>query len=649
MRRILISIAIAVPVVLILIVAGAYAYDEVLYPERIGRNVTAADVDLSGLSTEEAFAAIADYEARLVAAPAPFVVDGEDVVLDPVAVGLAVDEQAVVDDALGQRRSGGLISDIRGWFSSRWSPVVVVIPTTIDEEMTEEVIFSWDRLVVDQPAYEGAVLVEGTVAVPEYPRPGALLDRPPTIAAISASLATFDRLPVALPLTDLDPIITNADVDIAVARANDLIGEPVSLWREGYSGRMTFTTAGLASALRSEIVVNSPPVLTVELDEDVLRDIAERHVDRFASEPVDASFAFDKNTQAVTIVPSVDGVVVDVDAVPGVVIGAALETGSARLPMMAGVAPELTTALAKAMGPFGEVSTFTTYHPCCANRVTNIQLLADEIDGSIVMPGEVFSVNDTAGKRTLAEGYVRAGAIISGEVSCCDSPINIGGGTSQFATTFYNAIFFGCYEDVEHRPHSIYFSRYPFIREATLGFPAPDVKFRNDSAAPVFIDTSHTGGSITVTFYGNNGGRTCTAERSGNTVTRVMAHPDDTITTQSWSWNYKPLVAATTTTIARATTTTVPPTTVPPPTTTTPTTVPPPTTTVPNDGPADDDVPPTTVPPPRRRPQRCPRRSEVLFLPLRGRCRRRRRRGSSVSGVRELLASRDPESSSGTA
>jgi vancomycin resistance protein YoaR len=558
-RRILISLAIAVPIVLVLAFFGAYAYDEVLYPDRVGRNVTASGVDLSGLSTEDALAAVAEYEALLIATPAPFIVDGEEVVLDPAAAGLSVDEQALVDEALAQRRDRGFFYDVVGWARAWGSPISIVIPTTIDEEMTEVVLFDWDRSVVDQPAYEGAVLVENAVAIPEYPRPGALIDRPPALVVIDASLATLDRLPVVLPLTDLDPTITNVDVDIAVAEANDLIGEPVMLWREGFSGRMAFTTAGLASALRSEIVVSSPAAFVVELDEDVLRDIADRHVDRFASEPTDASFTFDKDTQAIVIIPSTDGVVVDLDAVPGVVIDAALDTGTARMPTMIGTTPGLTTEMAGAMGPFDEVSTFTTYHPCCANRVTNIQLLADEIDGSIVMPGGIFSINDTAGKRTLEEGYVRAGAIISGEVSCCDSPINIGGGTSQFATTFYNAIFFGCYEDVEHRPHSIYFSRYPYIREATIGFPAPDVKFLNDSEAPVFIDTSHTGGSITVTFYGNNGGRTCTSERSGNTLTRVMVHPDDSITTQSWSWNYKlpkPKAPTTTTTKAPSTTTT---------------------------------------------------------------------------------------------
>jgi vancomycin resistance protein YoaR len=257
------------------------------------------------------------------------------------------------------------------------------------------------------------------------------------------------------------------------------------------------------------------------------------------------------------------------------------------IPMTDGVEAELTTEAAEAMGPFGEVSSFTTYHPCCANRVKNIQLLADEIGGAIVLPGEEFSINERAGKRTTAGGYVRAGAIINGKVYCCDSSINIGGGTSQFATTFYNAVFFGCYEDVLHQPHSLYFSRYPYVREATLGFPLPDVRFKNDSDAVVYIHTEYTGGSITVSFFGNNGGRTCTSERSGNTITRVMEHPNGSVTTQSWSWNYRQPrkdtpPATTDTTSATTSTTSATPTTTeaPPPTTeTTVTTEAPPATT----------------------------------------------------------------------
>jgi vancomycin resistance protein YoaR len=250
--------------------------------------------------------------------------------------------------------------------------------------------------------------------------------------------------------------------------------------------------------------------------------------------------------------------------------------------------------MAEAMVPIREVSSFTTYHPCCASRVTNIHLIADAVDGVIVMPGDTFSINEHVGVRTLGQGYVRAGAILSGSLSCCDDPANIGGGTSQFATTFYNAVFFGCYEDIEHQPHSLYFTRYPFVREATLGYPKPDVIFRNDSASIVYIDTSYTGGSITVTFYGDNGGRTCTAEQSGNSVTRVMIHPDGSATRQSWTWYYRRETTTTTTTVPTTTTT------IPGPTTTT-TTIPGSTTTT-TEPPTTTTEPPTTTTAPTTTP-----------------------------------------------
>ena len=67
-----------------------YVYDEVVHPERVGRNVSAASVDLSGLSTEDAVAAIAAYGKQHVETPATLVVDGTEVVLDPADAGLVV-------------------------------------------------------------------------------------------------------------------------------------------------------------------------------------------------------------------------------------------------------------------------------------------------------------------------------------------------------------------------------------------------------------------------------------------------------------------------------------------------------------------------------------------------------------------------------
>ncbi len=196
------------------------------------------------------------------------------------------------------------------------------------------------------------------------------------------------------------------------------------------------------------------------------------------------------------------------------------------------------------------IGEFTTYHQCCESRVTNIHLIADTVEGAVVSPGETWSISDYVGRRTTSKGFVPAGAIIGGELVCCDHPANIGGGTSQFATTLYNAVFFAGLEDVTHTPHSIYFARYPLGHEATLGWTTPDLEFRNDMDDPVTIETSYTSTSMTVRLVGVPDGRSVHSSVSGSattsgggtvTVTRNIDWPDGTATVQTWFHRYNPL------------------------------------------------------------------------------------------------------------
>lgn len=212
------------------------------------------------------------------------------------------------------------------------------------------------------------------------------------------------------------------------------------------------------------------------------------------------------------------------------------------------------------------VSRFTTYHACCQSRVTNIHVMADELDGWIVLPWETFDLWEVIGPPTESEGYVAAPILLNGESYCCDHPLNIGGGTSQFGTTLYNAIYWGAYDEVKHKPHSKYISRYPVGIEATLGYPNLNVVFVNDSWNPIYINTSYTSTSITVEFWANNDGRTLVGWHSGGkttiqvtksggddarritssvtgpvpgtvTIKRTISGPDGT-TTETWSHTY---------------------------------------------------------------------------------------------------------------
>ena len=219
----------------------------------------------------------------------------------------------------------------------------------------------------------------------------------------------------------------------------------------------------------------------------------------------------------------------------------------AEMASFLGRAVDIAPIVPPARPPQKVVSQFTTYHSCCESRVTNIHIMADQIDGMTVLPGQRFSVNAALGPRTEAKGYVPAPILLDGDSYCCDHPLNIGGGTSQFGTTIYNAIFYGGYEILDHKPHSRYIDRYPLGIEATLGYPWPDVVFRNDTFTPITIDTSYTSTSITVRFLGDDLGRTVDAAVRGSAtynsggyveVDRIITEADGEVRTQTWSWRY---------------------------------------------------------------------------------------------------------------
>jgi hypothetical protein len=123
--------------------------------------------------------------------------------------------------------------------------------------------------------------------------------------------------------------------------------------------------------------------------------------------------------------------------------------------------------------------------------------ISELVSGVVLRPGASFSVNDHVGPRTEEKGFVPGGAILEGEFV-----EQIGGGVSQFATTMYNAAYFGGYELVRYKAHSYYISRYPMGREATLNYQTVDLEIRNNSPYGLLIEATTTGSSVTVTTWG---------------------------------------------------------------------------------------------------------------------------------------------------
>ena len=219
-------------------------------------------------------------------------------------------------------------------------------------------------------------------------------------------------------------------------------------------------------------------------------------------EPRDATVRLVKGKPKV--IPAVNGTTVEADdlkkAVEPVLIKPAGErTVSAQL---TGAKATFSTADAKKLGIKRVTGKFTTYFPYLPYRNINIGRAAALINGTVLKPGDVFSLNTIVGERTEANGFTKGFIIKGGRFKK-----ELGGGVSQSATTTYNAMFFAGLKDVFHKPHGLFIDRYPAGREATVAWPGVDLKFQNDTKYGVLVQayivkgTPGRKGSITVKMW----------------------------------------------------------------------------------------------------------------------------------------------------
>ena len=574
-------IALAVPAVLWVWLGVVFALDRVADAGEVLGRVTVGDRNVGGLTEAEARAAIADLHTHLANEPIIVEVDGTEFTLLPREVGFRLDEEAVLDEVMRAGRDGNVFGQMQRWLTTTFGGAQRTIDGsgTYSRDFLRSMLDLWERLAIADPPQEGGIAVIAGEVVPVYPAAGNGIEIEATADLIEAEI--FGARGRVVAITEYRvPVLTEDDVDVAVTRAARLIAGPITLSKIVPAASITFPVRVLQEAITSRVIgTEEEPSIDVFFQVGPLVQFINPNRATIESEPRDAQVVIDPFDKPL-ILPGAPAALVDDGGLPKAAFDAASSvTRTAPLPMRDGTPPTFTTEDAEALGIKELLYTATTFFTSGGaesnrNRVINIQTMADEVNGAIVLPGETFSLNEFIGERTLEKGYRRAGAIIGPIIYCCDHPANIGGGVSQFATTLYNAVFWSGLEDVAHTPHSLYISRYPLVREATLGFPSPDLIFRNDTEHAIFIKTEHTSTSVTVKFFGDNGGITVEAELSEResftepeiyfepdaslppdveeekdegeqgftlSITRVVKNPDGTVkSTRTWWQKYEP-------------------------------------------------------------------------------------------------------------
>lgn len=139
----------------------------------------------------------------------------------------------------------------------------------------------------------------------------------------------------------------------------------------------------------------------------------------------------------------------------------------------------------------------TNYKTSSSSRCTNISVATGKIDGTVLYPGEEFSVGQTIAPLTAAGGYEMAGAYENGQ-----TVQSYGGGVCQVSTTLYNAVLNAELEITQRSNHSMIVSYVEPSMDAAIAGDYKDLKFVNNLDVPIYIEGYTKDKNVYFNIYG---------------------------------------------------------------------------------------------------------------------------------------------------
>jgi len=497
---------VAVPVVLLLAVVAAWAIDSATNADAVARNTELVGTPVGGMSRAQLDAAVLRLDEQLPSTKV--VIDTGDLTLASTAgdLGLSIDPTATSKAVMDAGRTGSVLTRPVEWARSFVTPRAADVELQVDQAKLDAALTTLEGDKRTAPVEPGLVEKDGAIVLTPGVN-GVQLEPAAVLAALPPSLGNVgEEVRVEAKRTTVPPKTSDAQVQALVDEANKVVSSKINV----KAGNQSFTLDGKDLLGGFTIDTSSgAPKLSLS-DKAIGLQLAKQQPSASANP---TGVKFDISGGVPVPVAGKDAQVCCGEGASAQIVDALLAGKTdVEVPTRTMAAAEGVT-WANSLGVKEVIGQFTTPHAAGEPRVTNIHKMADTIRGAVIPPGATFSVNDYVGRRTADKGYVSAPVIINNK-----HEMDIGGGVSQFATTFFNAAFFGGLDIPQYQMHSEYISRYPYGREATLFYPNVDLKIRNNSPYGVVIWPTYTDRSLTVQLWSTkyaSGEQTAQSQSSG--------------------------------------------------------------------------------------------------------------------------------------
>jgi vancomycin resistance protein YoaR len=296
-----------------------------------------------------------------------------------------------------------------------------------------------------------------------------------------------------ITLTTEDGSLTVSAADLGfTADAGDSVNTAVCYGRKGnllerYSDKQAID-AGKTKCL----------TLSTTADEAKVLDFLKKNESSLVSEPVDGTLK--RENGEFTYVAGKSGHELDMEASVAAIMNYVASGDFDKTDKV-----ELVTEEKKPRGTEEELSAVkdvlgkysTDYSASSAARAQNVQNGASKINGTLLYPGDKFSVATALNPMTAENGYAPAPSYENGSV--VDT---YGGGICQVSTTLYNAVIRSELKVLKRSAHSMMVHYVQPSQDAAIAGTYKDFQFQNNSKYPVYIEGVASGGIITFTVYG---------------------------------------------------------------------------------------------------------------------------------------------------
>ncbi|USQ81014.1 VanW family protein [Ornithinimicrobium faecis] len=475
--------------VAVLVLGGGYYFAAQYLGGRVPNGTQVEGIDIGGLSPEDARATLDDRLDDMATEPVTIDVEGDTVQIAPEDAGLALDLDTTLAGITGVSYDPSVL----------WDRVVnegqdLPLEVTVDRADLEKAVQGVAQDVAIEPTEGEVWLNMGEVKSTES-ADGRELDVPATSDAVEA---------VWPQTTKVDGVVTATKPQLAQAEIDRFVGEVAG---PAVAGPITVEVDGEKSEISTKqiarlltITEGDDHTLSLDFDAEGVLEIVSGQLEEATVSPQNAGVVLDGGSPVVTSARV--GQVVDEKALLEEVNKAIKKEGEHRVAKVGTteVEPDITDKDAAAWD-FSQMATFRSTFPggaSNADRTENIRVGLGHLNGTVVMPGDSFSLSNELAPITHERGYVDAGVISGGRLVK-----GIGGGLSQVSTTVLNTAWNAGVQLDEFHPHSYYIERYPVGKEATIAVGQLDNRWTNDTDTPVVIQTWIEGSDIVMTFWGD--------------------------------------------------------------------------------------------------------------------------------------------------